>query len=145
MVALAASGSYHDASTDQIPKPIHHDPETHTIFMTDLGPVDALSKVLTEGLDGIHTNENAQSKLEEAYSLAPAFGSALGGFMARFHNWSASPERAGLRKRFSGDAAGERCAFSHLDHAVRSVARFGMNGPVVEVITRDEFRTTRDG
>ena len=113
--------------------------------MTDVNPADSLTTILTAGVEGVHSGENAQSKLEEACSLASAIGSALGDFMGRFHNWSALPEQSGLRERFSGNVAAEKCALSQFDHTVRSATKFGLKEPWVDAIVQDEIQAVPKG
>ncbi|KAF8603908.1 hypothetical protein BDV93DRAFT_606586 [Ceratobasidium sp. AG-I] len=145
LVALAASGLYDDNSVVQVPKPLDYDPETYTIFMTDINPADSLTKALTAGVEGAHTGENASSKLEEACSLASAVGSAVGDFMGRFHNWSALPEQSGLRERVSENVAAKKCALSQFDLTIRSATKFGLKEPWVDAIVQDEIQAVSKG
>ncbi|KAG9085495.1 hypothetical protein FRC06_003580 [Ceratobasidium sp. 370] len=144
--AVSASGLFNSDSIVQVPKPFHLDRETNTIFMTDLGAIDTLTKVLTDSLDGVHGGEDAESKLKAACDLASAAGSALGDFAARFHNWSSLPEQAPLRERFAQNVAGkQQCLAIHHDVAVRSATMFGLNGPWLDAIIEEERQGSANG
>ncbi|KAG8700368.1 hypothetical protein FRC09_005995 [Ceratobasidium sp. 395] len=130
LVAVSKSGLFDSNSIVQTPKPLHFHPETNTIFMTDLGAVKTLTKVLTDSLEGVHDGDNAESKLKTACDLASAAGSALGDFVGRFHNWSSLPEQAALRKRFAQNIAATKQGLSvHHDMAVRAATEFGTMEP----------------
>ncbi|KAF8755437.1 hypothetical protein RHS01_05303 [Rhizoctonia solani] len=73
--AVATSGLFGSDSMVQLPRPLEYDQETHTIFMTDLGPLLPV--------------------------FAETVGWALGDFIGRFHHWSALPEQAALRAYFA--------------------------------------------
>ncbi|KAG9095604.1 hypothetical protein FRC07_011069 [Ceratobasidium sp. 392] len=138
LVAVSASGLFDSDSVVQAPKPLHFDPETNTIFMTDLGAVDTLTKVLTDSLQGVHDGDNAESKLKAACDLASAAGSALGDFVGRFHNWSSSPEQAALCKRFAHNAAAKQILSLHHDKAARSATMFDMMEPWLTDVIEEE-------
>ncbi|KAG9082065.1 hypothetical protein FRC07_014319 [Ceratobasidium sp. 392] len=139
LVAVSASGLFDSDSVVQVPKPVHFDSETNTIFMTDLGAVDTLTKVLTDSLQGVHDGDNTESKLKAACSLASAAGSALGDFVGRFHNWSSSPEQAALCKRFAHNVAGAKQILSvHHHMTIRSATMFGMMEPWLADIIEQE-------
>ncbi|KAG8752576.1 hypothetical protein FRC12_011882 [Ceratobasidium sp. 428] len=139
LAAVSKSGLFDSNSIVQAPKPLHFDPETNTIFMTDLGAVKTLTKVLTDSLEGIHDGDNAESKLKAACDLASAAGSALGDFVGRFHNWSSLPEQAALRKRFAQNVAGtKQCLSIHHDMAVRAATMFGTMEPWLADIIEEE-------
>ncbi|KAG8787897.1 hypothetical protein FRC12_015138 [Ceratobasidium sp. 428] len=105
LAVVSNSGLFDSNSTVQTPRPLHFDPETNAIFMTDLGAVKTLTKVFTDSLEGVHDGDNSESKLKTACDLASAAGSALGDFVGRFHNWSSLPEQAALSKRFAQNIA----------------------------------------
>lgn len=136
LVALSSSGLFDSESVVQVPKPIHFDSETNTIFMTDLGQVDALTKVFSESLEGVHVD---QSKFEAACTLASDIGTALGDFMGRYHAWAAMPAQAALRERFLGNiAAREQCMSFHVDTMVRSADMFAVKEPWMDDIVKEE-------
>ncbi|KAG9085494.1 hypothetical protein FRC06_003579 [Ceratobasidium sp. 370] len=144
--AVSASGLFNSDSIVQASKPLHFDRETNTIFMTDLGAIDTLTKVLTDSLEGVHNGEDAESKLKAACDLASAAGSALGDFAARFHNWSSLPEQAPLRERFAQNVAGkQQCLAIHHDMAVRSATMFGLNEPWLDAIIEEERQEAASG
>jgi hypothetical protein len=139
LVALSTSGLFDSNSTVQVPKPLHFDYKTNTTFMTDLGSVDTLTKVLTDSLEGVHTGEHAATKLEGACVLASEIGSALGDFVGRFHNWSSLPEQAMLRKRFLENVAGkDQITSVHHAMAVRSANMFSLNESWLEDVIKEE-------
>ncbi|KAG8710769.1 hypothetical protein FRC09_020942 [Ceratobasidium sp. 395] len=139
LVAVSKSGLFDSNSTVQAPKPLHFDPETNTIFMTDLGAVNTLTKVLTDSLEGVYDGDDAESKLKTACDLASAAGSALGDFVGRFHNWASLPEQAALRKRFAQNiAATKQCLSVHHDMAVRAATEFGTMEPWLADIIEEE-------
>ncbi|KAF8601474.1 hypothetical protein BDV93DRAFT_558320 [Ceratobasidium sp. AG-I] len=136
LVALAGSGLFDSESVVQVPKPIYYDAGTNTIFMTDLGEVDTLTKVFSESLEGAHAD---RTRLEEAYSLASEIGTAIGDFMGRYHAWTALPAQSALRERFLGNvAAREQCMGFHLITMVMSADKFGVKEPWIESIVQEE-------
>ncbi|KAF8601472.1 hypothetical protein BDV93DRAFT_585234 [Ceratobasidium sp. AG-I] len=136
LVAVAGSGLFDSESVVQVPKPIHYDSDTNTIFMTDLGELETLTRVFSKSLEEAHTD---RSKLEAAYSLASEIGTALGDFMGRYHAWTALPTQSTLRERFLENLAGtEECISFHLSTMVRSADMFGVNEPWIESIVQEE-------
>ncbi|QRV82163.1 phosphotransferase enzyme family protein [Ceratobasidium sp. AG-Ba] len=87
--AIYQSGLFTPASTVQLPRVLHYDPETYTLIMTDLAPARTLSSVLIEAFEN-GTIEAVSARL----------GAALGDFMGRFHRWSSMPEQEALRRHF---------------------------------------------
>ncbi|KAG8689672.1 hypothetical protein FRC08_010832 [Ceratobasidium sp. 394] len=146
LVAVSASGFFDSDSIVQVPKPLHFDHETNTVFMTDLGAVDTLTKVLTDSLEGVHSGENADSRLKAACALASAAGSALGDFVARFHNWSSLPEQAALRERFARNLIwNQQAAAIHHDMTIRSATMFGLKEPWLDAIVEEERQAVAKG
>jgi len=146
LAAVTASGLFDSDSIVQVPKPLHFDYGTNTIFMTDLGVVDTLTEVFADSLEGVHSGENAEPRLKAACDLASAAGSALGDFVARFHDWSSLPEQAALRKRFAQNIAGKsQCLSIHHTVAIRSATMFGLNEPWLDAIIEEERQEAAEG
>ncbi|QRV90303.1 phosphotransferase enzyme family protein [Ceratobasidium sp. AG-Ba] len=87
--AINQSGLFTPASTVQLPRVLHYDPETYTLIMTDLAPARMLSSILIEAFEN-GTIEAVSAQL----------GVAVGDFMGRFHRWSSMPNQEALRMRF---------------------------------------------
>ncbi|KAF8601470.1 hypothetical protein BDV93DRAFT_558316 [Ceratobasidium sp. AG-I] len=139
LVALAKSGLFNANSTVQIPTPLHYDPDTHTIFMTDLGDVVTLSNFLSSALDDARASPSSELRLKEAFALASEVGSALGDFMGRFHYWSALPEQTEVRERFSKNVAGvDQCMSLHLAIMAQSMEKLGLKESWVDDVVRKE-------
>ncbi|GAB1522441.1 hypothetical protein RhiTH_005558 [Rhizoctonia solani] len=92
--AVATSGLFGSDSMVQLPRPLEYDQETHTIFMTDLGPLLPVVQILEQG----HSN---LTEFGGIHKFAETVGWALGDFVGRFHHWSALPEQAALRAYFA--------------------------------------------
>ncbi|KAG9078761.1 hypothetical protein FS749_009175 [Ceratobasidium sp. UAMH 11750] len=109
--------------------------------MTDLGAVDTLTKVFKDSFEGVHSGEDSESRLKAACDLASAIGSALGDFIARFHNWSSLPEQAALRERFARNITwNQQAASTQYYPAIRSATMFGLKEPWVDAIIEEERR-----
>lgn len=149
MSALATSGLFNSNSTVQVPRPIEYDPGTQTIFMTDLGPLLPLTKTL-QSPSYSFGDPITQPKLNGARTLrtlAADIASALGDFLGRFHNWTASPEQTELRDYCSQNFAAINDYFPvHLDIMARQAKRFGVKEAWVdEVITNERNRGALGG
>ncbi|KAG8735929.1 hypothetical protein FRC10_010000 [Ceratobasidium sp. 414] len=137
LVALCASGLFDSNSTVQVPKPLFFDQETYTIIMTDLSPLEGLTKFLTDSVEGVNSGKDVdvESKLKVACALASGIGLALGDFLGRFHNWSSQPEQAALRKRFARNITStKQCLSIGYDVASQSAKRFGLAGPSLNTL-----------
>ncbi|KAG8788254.1 hypothetical protein FRC12_014785 [Ceratobasidium sp. 428] len=139
LTALAGSGLFDSNGAVQVPRPIHYDPKTFTIFMTDLGPLTTIAETLAKRLD------SSVDPIEE-YTLATYVGRVLGDFLGRFHNWSALPEQAQLRKDFLHNLAPETCLAFHHMCMTQAVSRAGVeDDQTSSIIERVQTKDLLDG
>ncbi|CAE6470867.1 unnamed protein product [Rhizoctonia solani] len=148
--AIAASGLFDSDSTVQLPRPIDYDRETHTIFMHDLGSPIPLAQVLEKGFPNEEASKSSSitpSNSEEICKLTSKIGRALGDFMGRFHNWSASPEHVALRAYFPQRPKINRMIMSaHHYFITRSADRFKLRENWMdELIAKDQQEDLMDG
>ncbi|KAJ1301529.1 hypothetical protein OPQ81_008777 [Rhizoctonia solani] len=93
LVALWDSGLVDFNTVVQVPRPIHYDRKTDTIFLSDLG-----SNIVKLGDMFGDCFQRAYDDTDRARTQAMALniGSALGDFLGRLHRWSTSPEHRQL-------------------------------------------------
>ncbi|KAG8795231.1 hypothetical protein FRC12_016872 [Ceratobasidium sp. 428] len=139
LIALTSSGLFDSNSAIQVPCPIHYDPETFTIYMTDLGPLTTIAEMLAKRL-----NSNPDPIKE--YALVTSVGHLLGDFLGRFHNWSALPDQAQLRKGFLCNKAPEGCLAFHHMCMTQAVSQLGVEvNRTNSIISRVRVKDLLDG
>ncbi|CAE7231740.1 unnamed protein product [Rhizoctonia solani] len=106
-------------------RPLHYDPETHTIFTTDRGLPVPVQNILQDE-DGSH------------HELASDISTALGNFLGRLHNWTSAPEQASLSAFISQNSVAKRCLSMQHAFAHDTLAKFGLKGQwIQDTLSRD--------
>ncbi|KAG8714912.1 hypothetical protein FRC11_006505 [Ceratobasidium sp. 423] len=121
-------------SVVQVPRLIHYDRETHTIFLSDLGSdVTKLSEMFDDRF------QHAYSDFDQADIKATALniGSALGDFLGRLHRWSNSPEH---RQPFPHPHRLENLFAIFCNLAARSATKFGVKEAWLEEMLAEELQ-----
>ncbi|KEP49564.1 putative APH domain protein, partial [Rhizoctonia solani 123E] len=134
LVALWDSGLVDGDSVVQVPRPIHYDRETHSIFLADLGSdIVNLNVMFDDRLQGAYSDPD----LAEIQNVASTIGSALGDFLGRVHGWSSFSEH---RAPFLHPHRQEDLFKIFRDLAARSATKFGIKEEWLTNMLAEELR-----
>ncbi|CAE6401450.1 unnamed protein product [Rhizoctonia solani] len=134
LVTLWDHGLISRDSIVQVPRPIHYDRETRTIFLSDLGSdVVSLGVMFDERLQSV-CGDSDQMEIE---TMASTIGSALGDFLGRLHKWGTSAEHHQL---FLHPHRRERIFALFCNLTARSAAKFEVKEDWLEGMLSEELR-----
>ncbi|KAF8711839.1 catalytic domain of ctd-like phosphatase, partial [Rhizoctonia solani] len=134
LMALWDCGLINHDSVIQVPRPIHYDRETHTVFLSDLGSdIVSLDVMFDEHL------KRACSDLDHAniQAVASGIGSALGTFLGRLHEWGSS---TGHRQLFLHPHRQDRIFALFANLSIRSATKFEVKEGWLESMLSEESR-----
>ncbi|EUC63888.1 phosphotransferase enzyme family protein, partial [Rhizoctonia solani AG-3 Rhs1AP] len=135
LVALWDSGLVDGDSVVQVPRPIHYDRETHSIFLADLGSdIVNLNVMFDDRLQGAYSDPD----LAEIQNVASTIGSALGDFLGRedlfkiFRDLAArSATKFGIKEEWLTNMLAEELRKSSTDDQVLVMGDFSLNNILV--------------
>ncbi|QRW06442.1 phosphotransferase enzyme family protein [Ceratobasidium sp. AG-Ba] len=135
LTTIARSELVTPESVVQVPRVLLYDPSAYVLILEDLAPALPLSSVLLEAFQ----NGTIESK-------SMKIGAALGDFIGRLHSWSALPEQASMRERFSQNVASkESIPRVWYGEMIKSAKQYGLYMPWMDEFAEQRMRDAQAG